>query len=130
MTSTSAESKQFIGRYLQALSGQAKTADVVTRFVSDPALIAHIHDVEAAFPEYELIAEDLIAEGDKVAMRGVFHGVHRGPFAGLAPTERTVSAPLMIVYRIRDGRIAEHWLHFDSAVLVAQLQEAAVPSPA
>jgi predicted ester cyclase len=126
MTSTSAESKQFIGRYLQALSGQAKKADIVTRFVSDPALIAHIHDVEAAFPEYELIAEDLIAEGDRVAMRGVFQGVHRGPFAGLAPTERTVSAPLMIVYRIRD---AEHWLHFDGAALVAQLQEAAVHAP-
>jgi predicted ester cyclase len=130
MTSTSAESKQFIGRYLQALSGQAKPADLVARFVSDPALIAHIHDVEAAFPAYELIAEDLIAEGDRVAMRGEFQGVHRGPFAGIAPTGRTVSAPLMIVYRIQDGRIAEHWLYFDGAALVAQLQQAAVPAPA
>jgi hypothetical protein len=65
MTATSAESKQFIGRYLQALSGQAKTADLVAKFVSDPALVAHINDVESAFPAYELIAEDLIAEGDR-----------------------------------------------------------------
>ena len=125
MTTTSAESKQFIGRYLQALSGQTKTADVVATFVSDPALVAHINDVESAFPAYELIAEDLIAEGDRVAMRGVFQGVHRGAFAGVAPTGQLVSAPLMIVYRIQDGRIAEHWLHFDGAALVAQLQRAA-----
>jgi len=130
MTPTSAESKQFIGRYLQALSGQAKTADLVTRFVSDRALIAHIRDVEAGFPAYELIAEDLIADGDRVAMRGVFQGVHRGPFAGIAPTERAVSAPLMIVYRIQDGRIAEHWLHFDGASLIAQLQQPAIRTPA
>ena len=68
MNFTSTESKQFVGRYLQALSGQSKTADLVERFVSDPSLAAHIRDVEAAFPEYELIAETLIAEQDLVAM--------------------------------------------------------------
>ena len=29
----------------------------------------------------------------------------------------------MIFYRIADGRIAEHWLQFDGAGLVAQLQQ-------
>jgi predicted ester cyclase len=123
---TAAESKQFIGRYLQALSGQVKTPDLVAQFVSDPSLATHFSDVEAAFPEYEIVAEDLIAEGDRVAMSGVFHGVHRGPFAGIAATGRTVSAPLMIVYRSQRDRIAEHWLQFDGAALVAQLQEAAL----
>jgi predicted ester cyclase len=123
MKFTSTESKQFVGRYLQALSGQSKTADLVERFVSDPSLAAHIRDVEAAFPEYELIAETLIAEQDLVAMRGTFHGVHRGPFAGIPPTGRSVAAPLMIIYRLENERIAEHWLHFDGASLVAQLQQ-------
>ena len=123
MNLTSTESKQFVGRYLQALSGQSKTADLVDRFVSDPSLAAHIRDVEAAFPEYELVAETLIAERDLVAMRGTFQGVHGGPFAGIPPTGRSVSAPLMIIYRIENERIAEHWLHFDGASLVAQLQQ-------
>jgi predicted ester cyclase len=64
----------------------------------------------------------LIAEQDLVAMRGTFHGVHRGPFAGVPPTGRSVAAPLMIIYRLENERIAEHWLHFDGASLVAQLQ--------
>lgn len=121
MTLSSTESKQLIGRYLQALSGQEKTPELVARFVADSSLAAHIQQVEAAFPAYELIADDLIAERNMVALRGTFSGVHRGPFAGIEPTGRSVSAPLMIVYRIEDGRIVEHWLQFDAAGLVAQL---------
>jgi predicted ester cyclase len=72
MNPTSTAARQLIGQYLQALSGQRKTPDLVAEFVSDPHLAAHIRDVEAAFPEYELIADDLIAERDLVAMRGTF----------------------------------------------------------
>jgi len=129
MGSTSDECKQFVGRYLQALSGHRKTPELVDRFVADPHLRTHIQEVEGAFPEYELIAEDLIAEGDRVAMRGVFRGVQRGPFAGMPATGASVSAPLMIVYRISDNRIVEHWMQFDGAGLVAQLQRA-VAAPA
>jgi predicted ester cyclase len=41
---------------------------------------------EAAFPNYEIVAEDMLAEGDKVVLRGKFHGLHRGPFAGIEAT--------------------------------------------
>jgi len=121
MTSTTADSKQLVERYLQAISGQAKTPDLVARYVSDSHLAAHIQQVEAAFPGYELIVEQLIAEADLVAMRGMFRGVHRGEFAGIPATGRPVAAPLMISYRIVDGRIADHWLQFDGSAVVAQL---------
>jgi predicted ester cyclase len=58
-------------------------------------------------------------------MRGTFHGRHSGPFAGIPATGHVVSAPLMIFYRIANGRIADHWLQFDGAAVVAQLQEVA-----
>jgi predicted ester cyclase len=125
MSLTPTESKQFIGTALQALSGQAKTADLGARFVTDPCLREHIQQAEAAFPCYELVAEDLIAERDLVAMRGVFRGVHRGTFAGIPATGRTVSAPLQIIYLVHGGsggRVVEHWLQFDGAAVVNQLQ--------
>lgn len=96
MSSLTAQSRQFIEDYLHALSGQPKTDELVGRFVSDPALVEHIRGVEAAFPAYELIAHQLIAEEDLIEMRGTFHGVHRGPFAGIEPTGKAVSANLMI----------------------------------
>src|SRR2546423_9893393 len=121
MNLSSADSKQLVGRYLQALSGQAKTAGLVEEFVSDATLAEHIHQAEAAFPDYELVADDLIAERGLVAMRATFRGVHRGAFAGIEPTGRSVSAGLMIFYRIENGSIAEHWMQFDAAALIAQL---------
>jgi predicted ester cyclase len=119
------ENRQWITRYLAALSGQPKTPALVERFVRDAALAEHIRQVEAAFPAYELLADDLIAEGDLVAMRGVFRGVHRGAFAGIEATGKSVSAGLMIMYRINGGRIVEHWMQFDLPALIGQLKDPA-----
>jgi len=126
MSMTSTDSKQLVSRYLQAINGQAKTPAVVARFVTDPSLAEHIRQVEAAFPAYELIPDDLVAEGAVVAMRGTFRGVHRAEFAGIPATGRTVSAPLMIFYRIENNRIAAHWLQFDGGSVIAQLTAASV----
>ena len=121
-----AANKQFIGDYLHALSGNPKPLALVKRYVSDQALIEHISHVEASFPNYELIAHQVIAEGDLVAVRGTFKGTHRGAsFFGVEPSGAQASGDLMIIYRIENGRIAEHWLQFDGAALVAQLQNAA-----
>jgi len=57
--------------------------------------------------------------GDRLqeSSRGpTFQSVHRGTFAGVPPTGRAVSAPLMIIYRISEGRIVEHWMQFDGAL--------------
>jgi predicted ester cyclase len=122
--SSTIENKQFVAEYLRTLSGHDKTADLVSRFVSDRALAEHIHQAEAAFPRYEIVVDQMIAEGDLVALRGTFRGTHRGPFAGIQATGCQASAGLMIFYRIQGGRIVEHWMQFDTAGLIAQLQEA------
>jgi hypothetical protein len=55
-----------------------------------------------------------------VALRGTFQGVHGGAFAGIEATGRSVSANLTLFYRIADGRIAQHWMQFDVASVIAQ----------
>jgi predicted ester cyclase len=122
MTETATDARTFITRYLGALSGHPKPADLVASFVSDASLMDHIALVESAFAEYELVAEQMVAEGALVAMRGTFRGCHSGTFAGIPATGRVVTAPLTIFYRLENGKIAEHWLQFDAAALVGQLQ--------
>src|SRR5262245_52552542 len=123
MTSSPADNKQFITRYLAALSGRPKTEEAIARFVSDQALADHIRYVEAAFPEYELVADEIVAERDLVVVRATFRGTHKASFAGIEATGKNVSAPLMVMYRIAQGRIVEHWLQFDAAQVLAQLRE-------
>ena len=116
------EPKTLITDYLRTLSGQPKPAELVRRYVADERLTKHIAEIEAAFPSYEIIIEDLLAEGDKVVVRGEFKGIHRGPFAGIEPTGKSVSAGLIIIYAIAGGRIVDHWMQFDLFTLLQQLQ--------
>jgi predicted ester cyclase len=123
MNSVAIDSKQLIREYLNALSGQPKTEELLDRYISDPGLKEHIQLAENAFPEYELVASLIVAENDLVAARCTFRGVHKGEFAGIQPTGKAVSIDLMIFYRIRDSRIAEHWMQMDSRGLIDQLTQ-------
>ncbi len=123
MSPIAIDSRQLVQEYLNALSGQPKTEELMDRYISDPALKEHIRMAEAAFPEYEVIANQMVAEANLVAARCTFHGVHKGPFAGIQPTGRAVSIEFTIFYRIADGRIAEHWMQMDSSGLIGQLTQ-------
>jgi predicted ester cyclase len=121
MNLVSVESKQLIKDYLKALSGQPKSEALVNHYVSDPDLKEHIRQAEAAFPGYELIPQQMIAEGDVVAARCTFRGIHHGDFAGVPSTGRSVSSNFMIFYRVADGLIVEHWIQLDIHDIVSQL---------
>lgn len=123
MSTLTVESKQLIEEYLNALSGQPKTEELLDRYISDASLKEHILQAEAAFPGYELVPLHLVAEGDLVALHGTFRGVHKGPFAGIEPTGRQVSSDAMVFYHIRDGVIVEHWLQMDMKDIIDQLTQ-------
>jgi len=125
---STAESRAFIQRYAEALSGKAKPAALVNQYVADAdeALKQHIADGEAAFPRYEMIGEDLIVDGDKVVLRFAWRGTHEGNFMGIAATGRKINVPGIIIYRLakdknNETKIVEHWMHVDSAALMQQL---------
>jgi predicted ester cyclase len=121
MSTVAVDSKQLIADYLQALSGQPKTAELLNRFISDPALKEHIRQAESAFPSYEVVAQQMVAEGDVVAVRCTFRGIHKGEFAGIPATGRTVSSDFMIFYRVSDRLIVEHWMQLNVPEIVGQL---------
>ena len=116
------EPKTLITEYLRTLSGRAKTPEIVQQYVTDERLARHISETEAAFPGYEIIIQDVLADGAKVAVRGEFRGVHRGEFLGIEATGQSVSAGLIIIYAVADGRIIDHWMQFDLFTLLDQLK--------
>jgi steroid delta-isomerase-like uncharacterized protein len=80
-----------------------------------------IAQFRAAFPDAHWTVEDLIAEGDKVAVRVTFRGTHRGELFGVPPTGRQVTVPGIGIYRVVDGQIAEEWVVRDLLGLLQQL---------
>ena len=65
--------------------------------------------------------EQMVAEGDKVAVRGVTRGRHTGEIPGVAPTGRDVTMTWAAIYRIADGKIVERWLNADDLSSFQQL---------
>ena len=115
------ENKALIRQYLTALSGKDKPESIVNIYVSDEKLKQHIKLFESAFPRYKLTIEDMIAEDDKVAVGATLQGIHRGEFMGIKPTSKEVTISGMLIYRIANGKIVEHWMNFDNLGLMEQL---------
>jgi predicted ester cyclase len=118
-----AENKAFIGRYLDALSGKEKPESVINQFVSDQdeELRQHIAYSEVAFPRYELVIQDMVAEGDKVAVRATLRATHQGVLMGIPPTGKHIEVPAIIIYRVDGGKIVQHWMNVDNLGLLQQL---------
>jgi steroid delta-isomerase-like uncharacterized protein len=66
-----------------------------------------------AFPDIEVIVEDLIAEGDKVVARCSVRGKHTGDHLGISASNSPVLFTGMAIVRIEDGMIVEAWNNFD-----------------
>lgn len=77
----------------------------------------------AAFSDWRAEVHFQIAEGDLVSTYKTYHGTHRGPFMGIAPTGRITRFEVMDIMRVRDGRITDHWTVADGAGLLAQLRD-------
>ncbi|MGW1409675.1 ester cyclase [Streptomyces sp. NPDC002403] len=56
----------------------------------------------AAYPEVRVAVEDMLVDGDKVAVRSVMHGVPGGGTPDTGPT-------MMEIFRVDGGRITELW---------------------
>lgn len=84
------------------------------------------------FPDWQFTTHELIAEGDRVVERFTFTGTHTAEFGGLAPTGNRFECGGVSIYRMADGRIAEHWAFVDELSFLEALgfsQHLGVPLP-
>jgi steroid delta-isomerase-like uncharacterized protein len=75
----------------------------------------------AAFPDARITSLDLVAEGDKVVHRMSGEGTHHGNFLGIPPTGIRLAWSFIDIWRIEDGRFAEHWVEADMMGVMQQL---------
>ncbi len=74
-----------------------------------------------AFSELTFTVEDMVAEGDEVAVRVMVRGRHAGVYQGIQPTRRQVEFGGISIQRIVDGKVAEEWQTNDQLGLLRQL---------
>jgi steroid delta-isomerase-like uncharacterized protein len=77
--------------------------------------------MEGALADVRFRIDDLIAERDEVVVRLTASARQVGTFMGIPPSGRTYEIGELHVFRIRDGKVVEHWHQFDQLGLMRQL---------
>jgi steroid delta-isomerase-like uncharacterized protein len=84
-------------------------------------ILQNIATFRTGFPDLHYTLQDLIAEGDKVAVRWMAHGTHRGEFLHIPPTGKPVTVRGIDIFRTVNGKIEEAWVSSDFLGLLQQL---------
>jgi steroid delta-isomerase-like uncharacterized protein len=77
--------------------------------------------LRTAFPDLTFEIDDLMSDGDRVALRWTARGTHRGTFADVAPTGRQVAWTGCDWFRLRSGQLVEAFVMADGEALYDQL---------
>jgi predicted ester cyclase len=115
------KNKQLVIEYFNALSGVRKTRALMEKYLSDDHLIEHIEFFDSVFPAYEIFADEMTTEGNRVVVRARLKGRHEGVLNGILPTYKEVDFPFAIGYEIENNKIISHWLIADQMILIEQL---------
>lgn len=129
--------RQFYDRLNQgdvAAIDQYVSADFIEHEESLPGIPPGREGVKAffsvmrgAFPDMQVTIEDMVAEGDRVAVRGTWRGTHEAEFLDVPATGRQVVFSGIDIIRFEAGLAVEHWGVTDTLGLMGQLGAIAPP---
>jgi len=82
-----------------------------------------IERVSAGISDEKMTIEDVLAEGDLVAVRLTSAATHTGDFMGMPPSGKRYEIGEIHIFRLQDGQVAEHWHQADFMGMMKQLGE-------
>ena len=87
--------------------------------------------MKLGFPDNHFTIDDILAEGNKVAIRVTINGTNTGPLVGLPafgkfetplpPTGKSMSVSGMMVFTVKDGKIVSFARELDNIGMLQQL---------
>ena len=134
----SEENKQLVRRWFEEVWNKGR-ADAIDEMFAENGIAHGLSDDPAnpitgpkgfkpfhvlfrdAFPNMNILVEDMVAEGDRVAARCSVRGRHEGDFLGRSATQSPVDFTGMTIVRIDKGKIVEAWNNFDFMSLHRQV---------
>jgi predicted ester cyclase len=126
------ENKGLMRRLVEEFNkGKAAAMAVIDRSIDMRGDLKDFKQMESewydAFPDLHVTIDDMVAEGDKVAIRTTWTGTHKGEIMGIPPTNKKVTFSLIVIDRFAGGKIVEDNGQFDALGLMRQL--GLVPTP-
>src|SRR5215471_264077 len=84
-------------------------------------LVDLIRTWRTAFPDGRMEIDDIIVEGDTVAIRNTWYGTHEAEFYGVAPSGNSVAVTSVGIDRVTDGLVSEGWGELDMVGMMQQM---------
>ena len=130
--------KEVVGRYMVAWDkadlaalDEILAADFVNHSPPLPAdregMMQAAVDEHTGFPNNVWTVEQIVAEGDLVAVHVHFEGVHEGEFLGVPATGAEVKFTGTLIFRVQEGQITERWGDADMVSFLTPLGFELVP---
>jgi steroid delta-isomerase-like uncharacterized protein len=86
------------------------------------AQIETFRRIIASMPDVQMRVEDRIIAGDKVVARNTYSATHTQPIRGIPPTGKAFTFRTIDIWRVENGKFAEHWDLTDTAEVLRQLR--------
>jgi predicted ester cyclase len=130
---SSAAGAALLDRYVAAINahdtstfGEIHTESYIQNSGRSPSgLAAQIENFRGMFarmPDLQARVEDRIVAGDRVVARMSFSATHTQPLQGIAPTGKRFTLRTIDIWRVENGKFAEHWDIVDFQGLLKQLR--------
>ena len=116
---------QYLSRIDDSYVGESETAPGPIR--GPEGVRKNLEMMFKAFPDLRLEVEQILGSGDHVVARLRVTGTHKGNFAGIAPTNKSVSWRGCNVVELRNGKAIRGRLYADNATLFQQLGVFSLP---
>jgi predicted ester cyclase len=129
------DNKILVRQFIDEVMNDGNTA-AIARFCVEGSMFAggiegQIKAMKSAFPDMHLTIDDILAEGDKVAVRVTTHGTNTGLLVGLPafgrlktpvpPTGKAVTGSGIYVFTVSDGKVVSYAAEIDQIALLRQL---------
>jgi steroid delta-isomerase-like uncharacterized protein len=86
------------------------------------AQIENFRRIFASMPDLRMKVEDRIIAGDKVVARNTYSATHTQPIRGIPPTGKAFTFRTIDIWRVENGKFAEHWDLTDTAEVLQRLR--------
>jgi steroid delta-isomerase-like uncharacterized protein len=86
------------------------------------AQIALFENLFTVTPDHHMQVEDRIIAGDRIVARTTHTATHSGTFRGFPPTGKRFSYRTVDIWRIENGKLAEHWDITDAEEVLRRLR--------
>jgi steroid delta-isomerase-like uncharacterized protein len=81
----------------------------------------YITETRSGMPDFKVVDEDMIAEGDKLVSCYTVSGTFQNDFFGIPATGKKATWTGVNIYHFTSGKIVEVWWHKDSLTMLQQL---------